>query len=309
MYNSSKQKGEFSMKKKSLALYMAATLVLSGCSLSREAKYDEARIEPVVTSEQTEITVKDDIALKSYLKAPSTKETYQEIVEYIHSLEGDNQVVVYDGTSALTETMIGENDKKGYRSQVDYDQQYSELMFQEALKQNPMIQIYYCGNEKTKFASREEEILSSIYPNVTYVSTKENVDEQIEKHYKDHQVTGYCIKKFREVEEGVENFDINKTVEEAQGKFHVDKDGIMNGLTRFGEYVTNTSLFQKAEEVTDKVSEALEPYVERAIPKVQEAWESAKPYVDKAKDLYETAKPKVQEGYEKVKEKVKGFFE
>ena len=82
------------MKKKNrLAVFaLTATILLSGCSLSKE-QVPEQVIEPVIiTSEETTKIGGFDIS-KSVVMAPSTEEEKQELIRFISSLEGENQVV------------------------------------------------------------------------------------------------------------------------------------------------------------------------------------------------------------------------
>lgn len=297
------------MKKKRLVVFaLTASILLSGCTLSKESNYEKASTEPVIVSQQITDTVEEFQILKSELIAPSTEEAKEEILEYVSALEGENQVVVYQAESALTRAMELEHDS--VETQRAQDQSYSEEIFLTALQENPMIQIYYCGSEGGK---REEEAIARSYPNVTYVEANENVDSQIQKLYQRNQVCGYCIVKFRDGKSRVENFDLGETVDTIQKRFHeIDKQSIIDGLSRFCEYAENTTLFQKGEEVSDKVSEALEPYVEAAIPKVESAWNTTKPYleqgVQKVEDVYEDIKPELQDTYESAKEKIKSLF-
>ncbi len=296
--------------KKRLIIYtLTASIVLSGCSLKKENKYANVVIEPVILSEQLETNISDNLILESHIKAPSNEETKEEIMQYIKTLTGDNQIIIYDSTSALTEAMNRDN-YKNIREQRSQDQMYSGDIFEETLMQNPMIQIYYCGRKETE---EQEKTIALLYPNVTYVKEEEKLEDKMNQYYKANKVCGYCIQKFRDGQSKVENFDLEATVESIKQKFHdMDKEAIMDGVTEFLEYVENTKLFQRCEQVSDKVSEKLKPYVEKAIPKVEKAWDSVKPYVEngveKATDFYEKIKPDLQNTYEKAKQKVKSIF-
>lgn len=302
--------GKDMTNKKRLIVYALTTsIVLSGCSLEKENNYDDVLVEPVILSEQLEINVNDNLILESNIKAPSNEETKEEIIQYIKTLTGDNQIIIYDSTSALTEAMNRDN-AKNIQEQRTQDQIYSETIFEETLKQNPMIQIYYCGRKKSE---EQEKAIALLYPNVIYVKEEEKIEDKMKQNYKAHKVCGYCIQKFRDGQSSVENFNLEETVETVKQKFQdIDKQAIMDGITEFLEYVENTKLFQKCEQVTDKVSEKLKPYVEKAIPKVEQAWNSSKPYiekgVEKATDFYEKIKPDLQNTYEKAKQKVKSIF-
>lgn len=298
------------MKKNRLAVFaLTASLLLSGCSLKQESQYENALVEPVVLSEQVTDTVGEETILKSELRAPSTDEEYQELTHYLKSLEGENQVIIYNGTSALTEAK--EEAKESCLEQRKQDQSYSEALFVEALKQNPMLQIYYCGSEE---GFEQERAIAILYPNVTYVAADEHLEEQMNYFYRKNQVCGYCIQQFRDGKKAVQNFDLEETVDGIQSKFQdTSKEDVIDGLNGFCDYVQNTTIFQKGEEVSDKVADTLKPYVEKAIPKVENAWEQAKPYIDtgidKAKDIYEDVKPEVEDTIDKAKEKIKSIFQ
>lgn len=92
----------------------------------------------------------------------------------------------------------------------------------------------------------------------------------------------------------------------------INKEEIIDGLTTFSSYVENTTLFKKAEAFSDKVEDALKPYVEAAIPVLENAWDSAKPYLDEGKDkvteIYEDVKPELSEAYQNAKGYVKSIL-
>lgn len=296
-------------KKRLIVYALTTSIVLSGCSLEKENKYDDILVEPVILSEQLEINVNDNLILESNIKAPSNEETKEEIIQYIKTLTGDNQIIIYDSTSSLTEAMSKDNSKNIHEQRMQ-DQVYSEIIFEETLKQNPMIQIYYCGRKE---AEEQEKSIALLYPNVIYVKEEERIEDKVNQVYKKNQICGYCIQKFRDGQSSVENFDLETTIESAKQKYQdIDKQAIMDGITEFLEYVENTKLFQKCEQVTDKVSEKLKPYVEKSIPKIEKAWDNAKHYVEKgiqkATDFYDEVKPDLQDTYEKAKQKVKSIF-
>lgn len=296
--------------KKRLVVYtLTASILFSGCSLKREKSYDNALVEPVILTQQLETHMDDSVILESHLKGPSTEQQKEEIIKYVALLEGDNQIIIYDSKSSLTESMEKDKNKK-LHEQREQDQIYSETIFEETLKQNPMIQIYYCGTKETE---EQEKTIALLYPNVTYVAEDEKVEDKIERFYKANKVCGYCILKFREGQRKIENFDLEETVDFIKQKFHdINKQDVLDGITEFLEYIENTELFKQCEQVSNNVSEKLKPYVEKAIPKIESSWEKAKPYIDRGieqmENFYEEVKPDLQNTYEKAKQKVKSIF-
>lgn len=303
-------RGEIVMKNKTKVVVfpLALSVLMGGYMLHKETQFRKALEKPVIITREEEIVIGNYQILKSQIVTPSTEESKEEIINYIASLKGDNQVVVYNAESYLIETM--KQDKK-LKEQIIQDQSYSEEIFVEALKQNPMVQIYYCGSKKGQV---EEDALALLYPNVTYVKYKESIDNKIKHHYRTNQVHSYCIQQFRKGKNTIESFDLEKTISAIQKQYHdIDKQEVINGLNEFCDYVENTTIFQKCEEASNKASETLEPYVKQAIPKIENAWDHAKPYMDhgiqKATGLYEEAKPKLEDAYQDAKKYVKSIFE
>lgn len=287
---------------------LALSVLMGGYMLNKEAQFRKALTRPVIITSEEEVTIGKYQILKSQIVAPCTEEAKEEIINYINSLEGDNQIIVYDAESYLIGTMRRE---KKLESQRRQDQSYSEEIFVEALKQKPMVQIYYCGSKK---GQREEDAIALLYPNVTYVKHNESLENKIECHYRTNQVHSYCIKQFRKGKNAIDNFDLEKTVLFIQKRYQdIDKQEIIDGLNEFCDYVEDTTIFQKCEDASNKASEALEPYVKKAIPKIENAWDQTQPYIDhgiqKANDLYEEAKPKLEDAYQDVKKYVKSIFE
>ncbi len=296
------------MKKKNrLAVFaLTATILLSGCSLSKE-QVPEQVIEPVIiTSEETTKIGGFDIS-KSVVMAPSTEEEKQELIRFISSLEGENQVVLYQSESSTTKALIDESEKS---KSITQDQTNSREIFEASLKENPMVQIYYCGNS---ISEKEEKSIALYYPNVTYVEEDEEVNEVISTYYRANYVTGTCINGLRSGVDKVESFDFEGTIDSVKGHLpDIDKQEVIDGLEAFSEYVENTTLFQKCESLSDKVEDALRPYVESAIPALENAWDSAKPYLEDGKDkvtgIYEDVKPELDEAYQNAKEYVKSIL-
>lgn len=275
-------------KKKLIVFALTASLLLSGCSLEKESGYEDISITPVIV-EAEEVILKEDMILKSYVLAPSNEEEVKELMNYIYTLDGDYQIVIYDS-----------NQKN--------NQDYHEDIFMKALKYNPMIQIYFCGS-----GSEGEKALALLYPNVTYVNPNENVEEEIRMFYKTNQICGYFIKAFREGQKKVENFDIEEAISLIYQKVqNVDLEDIKIGAYNFCTYIKNSEIFEKCEEVSEKVSDVLEPYVEMAIPKIEETWNYIEPYIEKkaqdVKETYEEIQPELSSAYESTKEYVKNNF-
>lgn len=295
---------EDTMKKKNRIILFALTtsILLSGCSLSRK-QVPEQVIEPVIGVREEVVTVGGNSILKSIIHAPSTLEEKAEIITYINALEGDNQVVVYEGESIATK-------QNNSSENIVQDQTYSTEIFEASLKETPMVQIYYCGSKKAEEAEKE---IALYYPNVTYVEENEKVEDVISTYYRVNYVTNSCIKGLRSGVTAVEEFDFEGTLEEAKGHFpDIDQAEVIDGLTNFLEYVENTTLFQKAETFSDKIEDALRPHVEAAIPALESAWDDAKPYLEQGKDkvvgFYEEIKPELEESYETTKEYVKSIL-
>jgi len=293
-------------KKRLIVFSLTISILLTGCSLQHSSKYEQAINKPVILIEQKEEKIGEEVIIKSEINAPSNEDKKQEILDYIATLKGVNQVIIYDASSSLTE--IYKDEEKD--AQILQDQNYSEDIFLYALKQNPMIQIYYYGS---KIGKDKESSIALQYPNVTYVEPDQNVNEVIEKYYKINYVTGYCIMKFREGKASIEEFNLEEFIIDLKEKFgDIDKQEIIDGVLLFGDYVQNTELFKKGEEFSDAVAEQLKPYVESAIPKVENAWKKVKPYIeqgmDKVEELYDEHKPEIEEELNKVKEKIKNLF-
>lgn len=281
-------------KKRIVVFALTASVLLSGCSLTREMKYEEVR--PVIISSEVEEMVEDDIVAISYVNLPRNEVEKEKLIEFITSLTRENEIVVFDGKNNV--------DNSGNLLS------YSEDVFSEALKINPMVQIYYCGN--ANYESSEQATIS-LYPNVTYVKEKEDVAEVIIHSYKANKICSSLIVKCRKGKEKVEKFNLEEAITTAKENIkNIDTEDILNGLDEFNQYVQNTKLFQMCEEVSDKTMEILKPYVESAIPKVESAYESVKPYIEKGADkvgeIYKDIKPELEEAYEKSKEKVKSIF-
>lgn len=290
------------MKKKSKIVLFAltTTLLLSGCTLSKEPMPEQV-IEPVITVREENTIVGGLSISKSVVTAPSTDLEQDEIITYIESLDGDNQVVVYHADSATTK-------KDASAENVQSDQTYSKEIFEASLKERPMVQIYYCGSDR-----KEEKEIALYYPNVTYVGEDRKVEDVISTYYRANYVAGTCISGLRNGVDTVEDFDLEGTIESAKNHLpDIDKETVVDGLTTFSNYVENTTLFKKAEAFSDKVENALRPYVEAAIPAVERAWDSAKPYLEEGKDrvtgIYEDVKPELDEAYQNAKEYVKGIL-
>lgn len=287
------------MKKQKIVVFaLTASLLLSGCTLTKENKYDEP--EPVITTKQELANINDYAVNISKVIAPSKEEEKEEIIEYLTSLEGDNQVCIYTGTSSERKKLINESaNPQDIRNQLEQDQDYSEEIFTQTLEQNPMVQIYYCGTQEGE--SREQTI-SLLYPNVTYVAYDQSAYDQIRTHYKTNQVSSYCISKIQSGEENLDNFDVEQTIDDLQERFDgIDTVSMIDGLSNFCDYVESTSIYQKGEAFSNKVSDKIEPFIEKAIPKVEQG-------IEKAGELYESAKPKIQDTYGKAKEKIKSLW-
>lgn len=208
---------------------------------------------------------------KSYIEGVKTLDELEEIKAYVETLKGDQHVIVY----------------KSYDPDLDAE------LFEFSLQKNPMIQIY-CDGE------------TNFYPNVTYVENLDQVDQKIHDCYSKNQVTGYCIQKLRDIKD----FDLEEWFKQVQEKCKdIDREVVKEGLVQFSEYVQNTKVFQKCEDVVQKTSDTLEPYVEKMIPKIESAYQDAKPYLEKGKqkaeEIYKETKPKIVDLYTKAKEKVK----
>lgn len=290
------------MKKKSKIVFFAltTTLLLSGCTLSKE-QIPEQVIEPVISVREENTVIGGISVLKSVITAPSTDSEQEEIITYIDSLEGDNQVVIYQADSSVT--------KEDNRAEnIAQDQAYSKEIFEASLKERPMVQIYYCGNDR-----KEEKEIALYYPNVTYVGENQNAEDVVSTYYRANYVTSSCINGLRSGVNAVEDFDLEGTIESAKEHLpDIDKEEVMDGLITFSNYVENTTLFKKAEAFSDKVEDALRPYVESAIPALESAWDSAKPYLEEGKDkvteIYEDVKPELNEAYQNAKGYVKSIL-
>ncbi len=282
------------MKKQNIAIFaLTASLLLSGCSLKTENPYNESEVQPVITTKQELANVYDQSLVISKIKAPSTVEEQDEIINYLTSLTGDNQVCIYEGTSFERKKMIEEEaDPQDIRYQIEQDQDYSEEIFIQVLEQNPMLQIYYCG---TREGESREQTISTLYPNVTYVASDQSAFDQIGKHFKANQVTSYCFSKIKDGEENLQDFDTEQTMKSIQDRFEdIDRASMIDGISNFCDYVESTTIYQKGEAFSNKVSENLKPYIEKAIPKVEQG-------VEKAGKLYENAKPNIEKAKEKIK--------
>lgn len=289
------------MNKRLVVFALAGTLLLSGCSLSKK-EIPEQVIEPIITVSEEATVIGGFSISKSTVTAPSTEEEKEELVAFVSGLEGDNQVVIYNGESSATKVS---EDVSTSRAQ---DQAYSKEIFESALKDNPMIQIYYCGSDL-----EEEKDIALYYPNVTYVGSDKDVDHVIATYYRANYVSSTCINGLRSGVDTVENFDLEGTIDSVSKYLpDVDKQDVLDGLETFGDYVANTQLFQKCETFSTKVEDALRPYVAAAIPKVESAWENAKPYIEEGKEavgeIYEELKPGLSEAYEDAKGYVKSIL-
>ncbi|MCI9233680.1 MAG: hypothetical protein HFH08_03660 [Bacilli bacterium] len=278
-------------KNKLIVFALSATILLSGCSLSRE-QISEQVVEPVVSVREENTTIGGFSIFKSVIMVPSTLEEKDEVMTYIESLEGDNHIVVYHADDSLNQRA------------------YHEEIFEASLEENPMIQIYYWGSKKSEALEKE---LALYYPNVTYVEEDENVEEVISTYYRPNFVTSSCIKGIRNSVNTVESFDLERTLEEVKDSLpDIRKEDVIGGLTTFTNYVENTTLFSKVEALSEKAEEALRPYVEAAIPIFEKAWDSTKPYVeegkDKAVEFYEDIKPELSEAYEDAKGYIKSIL-
>lgn len=281
---------------------LTTTLLLSGCTLSKE-QVPEQVIEPIITVREEEATIGGISISKSVVTAPSTDSEKGEIVTYIESLEGDNQVVVYSGESVTTK-------KDTSAEKIKQDQTYSTEIFEASLREKPMVQIYYCGSKKSEEAEKK---IALYYPNVTYVVEGDKVEEVISKYYRANYVTSSCIEGLRSGVDTIENFDFEGTIENIKGHLpDIDKEAIINGLTTLSNYVENTTLFQKVETFSGKVEDTLRPHVEAIIPALESAWDSAKPYLEAGKDevteIYEEVKPGLSSKYEDAKKYVKSIL-
>lgn len=261
------------MKKnhKLLIFSITTSLVLNGCTLNQHSKYEEIQIK----IEQT--TIGQDSVLETTLKTPKTEEEKNQLIEYIKTLKSDTQILIY---------LKEERDP------------YCEEIFTQALKENPKIQFYYCGKNN----------IASIYPNVTYVPKEENLEQTILKNYQRNQVCGSLIQLFRDTCQKTMEFDLEESILSIQKNLNLDSTTVLEGLTLFLEYIEQTELFQKCEEVSDSVSEALKPYMEALIPKIKSILHSTKPYlkkgIQKTKEVYEEVKPNIKNVYQKVKTKL-----
>ena len=265
--------------KKALPLLLAFTLIPTGCTTKEQ--------------EETKVTIEQQSPSKENLKIEVYQLNYDipntDVMKEITKEE--NSVIVYEPYTKEIEKIM--NEENNIETQLEIAKEWNQIVLDQIWSLNPEQQVYITSmketNENTKKYNQMIQTLKSNYPNVTYVNIEQkDPNTSIEENYESNKVALKMIKETmtqwtKKGFEAIEQFDAKETYETIKTEVQeIDKQKILDGMEKANNYITTREWYPKLEQKSNELKDYLEP-------KVEDAYEKSKPYidatVDKAKEV------------------------
>ena len=281
--------------KKALPLLLAFTLIPTGCTTKEQ--------------EETKVTIEQQSPSKENLKIEVYQLNYDipntDVMKEITKEE--NSVIVYEPYTKEIEKIM--NEENNIETQLEIAKEWNQIVLDQIWSLNPEQQVYITSmketNENTKKYNQMIQTLKSNYPNVTYVNIEQkDPNTSIEENYESNKVALKMIKETmtqwtKKGFEAIEQFDAKETYETIKTEVQeIDKQKILDGMENANNYITTREWYPKLEQKSNELKDYLEP-------KVEDAYEKSKPYIDATVDK---AKEVGSEVNEYAKQKVKNWL-
>lgn len=249
---------------------------------------------------ETDVEKSEAQNLKDKLKIELYQITYDDIIKHqdiIYSIiKEKNSVIIYSpyGTPLPS---------------IEQAKQNNQVFFDQIWNQNPTKQLYITTMKDDNLLEYNQMIedLSTYYPNITCVNStnQTDVNQSIEENYHSNQVFLELIKEtLTEWQEKgtdkLEQINAKEQMESLKERFkNIDKKDITDGIDKANHYITSTEWYQWLKEKGKKTKEYL-------TPKVKDAYQKSKPYLNEAKNKATEIGSEVNK---QAKQKVKKWLE